>query len=434
MNLLALSLTYKAVPISELEAVSIPTSALATELPRLLLAPEVLEAVALSTCNRVEVYAWGREPVAAAGHLRERLELVYGLPPAALEDTCSVLIGEEALRHLFLVTAGLESMVQGEPEIQGQVRDAYRVAASVGAVGPHLDRLFGWALKAGKSARSETGLVRSAESLPDAALRALTATLGDLRGRGVLVVGAGKVASSSLRALAEKGARTGVTARRVGSAAALAEAHDAEVVPFSAFEEALSRFDGVIFATAAPHALLEVPTAARVLSARDGRRLALIDLGLPRNVHPAVGALSNGDGRVMLYDLERLDREGYAGPHGRERQLARATAIALEEAERCAVWFRSRPADAVVAAIRDLADRVAAAEAALVIRRSPGLDERQREAIREGVRRGIRKIVHLPTARAKEACSRGDLEVLEAAKWLFALDGDAGEDGRDEDV
>jgi len=434
MNLLSLSLTYKSVPLSELEAVSIPTSALATELPRLLLAPEVLEAVALSTCNRVEVYAWGREPQAAAEHLRERLEHVSGLTPGTLAQTTSVLVGEEALRHLFLVTAGLDSMVQGEPEIQGQVREAYRVAASVGAVGPHLDRLFGWALRAGKRARSETGLVRSAESLHDAALRALSATLGDLSESGVLVVGSGKVASASLRALSERGARAGVTARREGAAAAMADAHGAEVVPFSSFEEALARFDGAIFATAAPHAVLGVPAASRVVSVRNGRRLVLVDLGLPRNVDPAVAALANGDGRVMLYDLARLDREGFTGPHGRERQLAAATAIALEEADRCIEWFRSRPADAVVAAIRDLADRVAAAEAALVIRRSPGLDEAQQEAVREGVRRGIRKIVHLPTARAKEACSRGDLEVLEAAKWLFALDGHADEDGGDEDV
>ncbi len=428
MKLLAVTVSYRTVPIAELERASVSSAALGRALPCLLRAPDVLEALILSTCNRTEIYAWVKDPEEALEQIRLYLEDLQGLPPGWTERRCKVLVGEEAIRHLFVVTAGLDSMVQGEAEIQGQVKDAYKAAAALGAVGPHLHALFRCALEAGKKARTSTGLSRVAHSLPRAAVRAIDAVLGELSGREVLVVGSGQVAAGSLRALSAAGARAGVAARRLGAAESLADRLGAFALPIEAVEDALVAVDAAIFATAAPQPLIGRTALGRALAARGGAPLVVVDLGLPRNVDPKAAELDSGKLGFTLYDLERLDREGFTVPGGREPQLERAMEIALAEAERCVAWFRSRPADAVAAALQAHAARIAAAEAELAANRIPGLDERQRAAVELAIRKGVRKIVHVPTVRAKEACSRGDQALVDAAWWLFGLEGGAPSD------
>ncbi len=420
MRLLGVCLTYRTVPLSELERFSLPTRRLEGALPRLLTAPDVLEAVPLSTCNRTEVYAWAHDLDAAEAQVRTWLERVAGLSPTGLADGCAVIRAEEALRHLFLVTAGLDSMARGEAEIQGQVRRAYAEAARQGAVGPHLHRIFQWSLEAGKRARKETGLSRVADSLPGAAVRAIDRVLGGLRERSVLVVGSGKVAGAAVRALAASGARTRVVARRRAAAAALAARWGASDLPFEALPDALARNDATIFATAAPGPLVGRRVLERALARRDGP-LLVVDLGMPRNVDPAAAALEDGHSGFALFDLDRLDRDGFTDVPGSERQLARATTVVLEEADRCTAWLRSRPSDAVIAALQGLAERVSATEAERALRSMPDLDERERAVVQAAIRRGIRKIVHLPTTRVRQACSHGDRDLLEAARWLFSL-------------
>ncbi|HWO70197.1 MAG TPA: glutamyl-tRNA reductase [Actinomycetota bacterium] len=426
MKLLALVLSHRTLPIRELERVTVPETLLPGALPCLLRAPDVREAVILSTCNRTEVYAWVGDPEAAAREIRLFLEGLKGLPPGWTERRGRILVGEEVIRHLFEVAAGLDSMARGEAEIQGQVRAAYRVAAAAGAVGPHLHGLFRWALEAGKRARAATGLSREREGIPRAAVRAIEAALGALAGREVVVVGSGRIAAGSVRALARAGARPRVVARRAETARELAERFGGVGLPLAALVPAMAAADAVVFATAAPAPLAGPEEISRALAGRDGP-LVVVDLGLPRNVDPAVLALR---GPIVLYDLERLEREGFTAPGGREAQLAEASEIVLVEAERCVAWFRSRPADRVVAAIQARAARIARAEAEDALRRIPGLDERQREAVARAIHRSVRKVVHLPTVRAKEACARGDDGLVEAARWLFGVDGEPAEPAR----
>ncbi len=424
MKLLAVTITYRHTALADLERTAVPSVRLGDALPCLLRAPDVQEAIILSTCNRTEVYAWVKDAEVGADQVRLFLEELNGLPAGWTKSRCRVLVGENVIRHLFAVAAGLDSMVQGESEIQGQVREAYKAGADLGAVGPHLHALFRWALEAGKRARAGTGLSRAADSLPRAAARAVDASLGGLPGREVLVVGSGKMATASLRALQAAGARAGVAARRLEAAESLAERLDVFALPMDAVEDALVAVDAAVFATASPDPLLGPAQLRRVLRARQGRPLTLVDLGVPRNIDPRTADIPDGKDGLALYDLERLEREGFTDPAGREAALDRAGEIVQTEAERCVAWFRSRPADAVVAAIQAHAAAVAAAEAEQAARRIPGLDERQRAAVESAIRRGVRKIVHLPTVRAKEACSRGDEALLEAARWLFGLGGD----------
>jgi glutamyl-tRNA reductase len=422
MPLLTMAMGYREVPLEDLERIAIRDEELMEALPCLLRAPDVKEALVLSTCNRVEVYAWVKDVEAAVDQTRLFLEDLKQLPIGWTRTRTRLITGDDVIRHLFAVTAGLDSMVTGESEIQGQVRAAYKTATALGAVGPHLHGLFRWALEAGKRTRTTTGLGRAKDSFPRAAVRAIDVTLQGVAGREVLVVGNGKMAAASVRALTAAGARTGIAARRLEAAEELADQFDASALPLHALEDAVVGADAAIFATSATEPLIGPTAFRRVLDERAGRPLVVIDLGLPRNVHPDTAELDGGKDGFDLFDLARLDHEGYTAPGGREAQIGAANEVALVEAEKCVAWFRSKPADAVVAAIQAQAERVAESEAARVAR-IPGLDERQQAAVEQAIRRTVRKVVHTPTVRAKEACARGDETLLQSARWLFGIDG-----------
>ena len=426
MNVVALSVSYQTAPLGELERAAVAPGALDEALPCLLRAPDVLETVVLSTCNRTEIYAWVRDPEAAFDQLGLYFEELQSLPEGWVREHCGFLIGDETIRHLFAVAAGLDSMVRGESEIQGQVRAAYKQAAELGAAGPHLHALFRWALECGKRARNGTGLSKIADSLPHAATRAIEAVLNGVDGREVLVVGSGKVAAGAVRSLRAAGARVAVIARRLEAARDLAARLGGFALPFDGIDEALAAADAAVFATAAPHPLVDRTDVVRALAERNGGSLVIVDLGVPRNVDPTLSTVPRARRGLELYDLERLDHEGFTGPEAREQELSRAARIVDEEADRCISWFKARPADAIATAIQARGDEVAAAEVALALRRMPGLGDRQREAVEQAIRHGIRRILHVPTVRTKQACARGDDAVLEAARWLFDLEVDHG--------
>ncbi len=422
MPLVALAIGYRDVPLEDLERAAIRPEELSEALPCLLRAPDVREALVLSTCNRIEIYTWAKDPDAAAEQIRLFLEDLKDLPMGWTRSRSVVLVGDDVIRHLFGVTAGLDSMITGESEIQGQVRAAYKTAAAHGAVGPHLHGLFRWALEAGKRTRSSTGLARARESFPRAGVRAIDAILGGVEGREVVVVGNGRMATASVRALSHAGASVLIAARRPEAAEELADEFDAAALALDALEGSLVTADAAVLATSATEPLLGPSAFRRIIAARGGRPLAVVDLGLPRNVHPDTAQLDGGKDGFDLFDLARLDHEGYTVPGGREAQIGAAHEVALIEAEKCVAWFRSKPADAVVAAIQAQAKDVAEREAAAAAR-IPGLDERQRAAVEQAIRRSVRKVVHTPTVRAKEASARGDDLLLQAARWLFGIEG-----------
>jgi glutamyl-tRNA reductase len=421
MPLLALTMSYRDHDLEDLEATAISSTELPEALPCLLRAPEIKEVLVLSTCNRTEIYTWCGDPDEAANQVRLFLDGMKGLPLDWTEPRFRRLEGDDVIDHVFHVAAGLDSMVLGETEIQGQLRAAYKAAASLSAVGPHLHGLFRWALEAGKRVRHATGLDRATDSFPRAALRAMDATLPGPE-KEILVVGNGRMAASTLRLLARSGSRLGVVARRLEAAEELAASTGAFALPLHALHDASVAADAVVFATSAPEPLVGMEEIARIIRAREGRPFVIVDLGLPRNVAPEVVALDGGKDGFYLYDIAGLDHAGFTVKGGREAQLRDAADIVRAEAARCSAWFRSKPADAVVAAIQAQATRVASEEAAAATKKIAGLDERQRAAVEQAIAHSVRKIVHLPTVRTKEACARGDETLLQAARWLFGLE------------
>jgi len=425
LSLAALSVSHKTASLAELEQVAIRPAALGDALSRLLIAPDLLEAAVLSTCNRTEVYAWARSSEQALHQMRATLEEFQGLPRGWTAERSAACFGDAVIRHLFLVAAGLESMVPGESEVQGQVREAYRMAAEIGSVGSNLHALFRSALEAGKKARSGTVLAGARRGLSEAAVETVTASLGDLSGRSVLVVGTGKMAGLVIPTLRERGAEVRIATRRMEAASALAGRLGVQAVPIHDLATELEYIDAVVLATIAPHFLLTKGQIGKAASARNGRPQLIIDLGLPRNVEPAAGEIEG----VNLYDLERLGAEGSTRSREWDAEIEKARAIALEEAGHCADDFRERAADEFVSRMHDMTDEIARAELERALRKVHGLDEEGRAAVEAAMSRAMRKVVHRPTVRAKEAATRGDQEMLEAARWLFGLaDGERFED------
>ncbi|MBI4728098.1 MAG: glutamyl-tRNA reductase [Acidobacteria bacterium] len=425
VSFLVVSLSYRSVPMADLERVAFREGALGDALSCILLTRDVLEAALLSTCNRTEVLAWTREPGPASVDVRRIIEDLRGLPRGWTDSRGLILEGEEAIRHLFLVVAGLDSMAPGESQIQGQVREAYRSACELGSVGPNMHALFGRALDAGRRVRAGSGLAKARLSLSEAGVEAIGAALGDLCGRETLVVGAGKMAELALQALRARGAGVAVVARRPEAGAALAKRVGCPFIPVAALEQALGRADAAVFATAAPHVILTGDSALRAARARDRDPLVIVDLGVPHNVDPEVGEVEG----ISLYDLDRLHLERATGADGWGRELSSARELALAEADRCAAWFRSRGANDFVTRVQQLATDLAASEAERAARAMGVSEEAIRDAVAQAVRGALRKILHTPTVRAKEAAARGDEAALETARWLFGLDDDAADSG-----
>ncbi len=378
------------------------------------------EAVCLSTCNRTELYLAHDEDVEAQARAEAALDAVSGLEPETLAPALYHLRDEAAALHLFRVAGGLDSLVPGEGEILGQVRSAYER----GAPGPLLDHLFRQALHAGKKVRAETAIAESPASVSAAAAVLAQQLFGDLEGRRILLVGAGKVSELAARNLLSRGAQIAfVASRTLDRAGELARRFGAEPLPLERVREELTRADVVVCSTSAPGIVLRGDDVAAALRARRGRPLFLIDLAVPRDVDPAVHEL---DG-CYLYDIDDLEAVVVESLAGRRREAERAESIVAGESERFAAWHASLEVVPAIASLRARAEEIRAGELARVEGRLDRLSDAERRTV-ESVTAGIvNKLLHLPTVRMKQAAVTPDGVVYaHAVRHLFGL----GEDER----
>jgi glutamyl-tRNA reductase len=358
------------------------------------LAGEGAEAVVLSTCNRTEIYLVG----GSAASARAQLENRSGVP---LEGVAAVLEEDAAVEHLFRVAGGLDSLVPGEAQILGQVRQAYDAALRAGTTGPLLNRLFEDALHAGKRVRTEARLAELPESVAASAVELAAKSLGNLRGRRALLFGAGKMSELAARDLRARGAEVVVSSRTLESAQELAARVGGTAAPFDAVAVELGHADIVLSATRCPYLILH----AEAVQPR-AEPLVLIDVAVPRDLDPQIATL---DG-CTLYDIDDLGE----GLVGRDEDMRQAEAIVAEEARRFAEWRRSRGAAPAIAALRRRAERIRAEELARVEPRLARLSERERRTVEMLTTQIVNKLLHAPTVRVK----RGGSEQL---RELFAL-------------
>ena len=325
MELLALGVSHKTAPLALRERLALPEGRATAVLAELRSHEDIHEAVAISTCNRTELYLVVSDAVEAESAALAVLARQAETRPTELTDQLYSLRDREAVRHLFSVAAGLDSMIVGEAEIQGQVKRAYELALVEGATGPISNRLFREALGAGKRVRTETGVGRSRVSVSSVAVELAGEMLGDLSRRRVLVIGAGENGELTAKALREHGVHTVFVAnRRYDRAIGLAQRFGGSAVRFDDLPEELARADIVVSCTASPHQIVGREELELTMSGRDGRPLVLIDIAVPRDVDPAVrdlpGIALYRHGRPPARGGARAQRArggGHARPHSR---------------------------------------------------------------------------------------------------------------------
>ncbi len=312
------------------------------------LAEDGLEAVVLSTCNRTELYVAGEDPEAAAARARA----VLGDADFLME-----LRGVDAALHLFRVAAGLDSLLPGESQILGQVREAYELAAQADATGPVLSRAFELALHAGKRVRHETGVGTLPAAIPAAAAALAERTVGPLAGKRILLIGAGKMGSLAATSFLERGAeKVFVANHRIERAEKLAAQFGGEAVPWDRITEELERADVVLSSTRCPVVILHAEQVEAALRARAGRPLLLVDIAVPRDLDPAIADLPG----CRLYDLDALGPEAGDAIAHQEQEVAAAEDVVREEAVEFGAWLASLEVAPIVAALRQRADEIRA--------------------------------------------------------------------------
>jgi glutamyl-tRNA reductase len=368
------------------------------------------EAVVLSTCNRTELYL-AREVDAE----QEAVAAVSELAGDRADDLAAALYrlrDEAAAMHLFRVAAGLDSLVPGEGEILGQVRSAFEA----GAPGPLLDHLFRQALHTGRRVRVETAIGESPASVPSAAAALAQQVFGELDGRRVLLLGAGKMSEATARNLVSRGAEIAVVANRtLAHGEDLARKLGAQARALDGVAAELEHVDVVVSATSAAGLVVSHETVAHALRARKGRPLLLVDLAVPRDLDPAINGL---DG-CFLYDVDDLRAVVEETLSGRRGEAAGAERVVAEEAERFRDWHAALDVVPTIASLRALAEEIRDSELA---RAGGRLSEKERRNVESVTSQIMAKLLHLPTIRMKEAAAAADGVVYaDVVRHLFGL-------------
>ena len=424
-EILALGVSHKTAPVEVRERLALPDARAQEFLKELLGGPEVREAVSISTCNRTELYLVVHDPVDAETAALGMLARQAGIRPTELAASIYALRNCDAARHLFRVTAGLESMIVGEAEVQGQVKRAYDAASATGATGPMTHRLFGAALATGKRVRTETAIGEGQGSVPSVAAALARERLGELAGREVVILGAGETSELAARALSRQGAETIFVAnRRHDRALGLARRFGGQAVSFDDLPARLGRADIVVAATSSPHPILTAGEIGEVMRERAERELLMIDLAVPRDVDPECGALPG----VSLYDIDDLQAVVARNRSVRQAEAQRAESVVEEEMQRFAAWLGSLEVVPTLAALHERGAAVATRILAENEGKWESASPRDRERIATMARALVTRLLHEPTVRMKRLDDDRVHVRMQVLRELFALDAPAEEE------
>ena len=421
-ELLALGVSHKTAPLDLRERLSLTEGRAVGALQELTAASGIHEAAAISTCNRTELYLVVSDPVEAESTALGILTRQAEIRPTELLGHLYSLRAEEAARHLLRVTAGLDSMIVGEAEIQGQVKRAYELSMVEGGTGPVLNRLFRGALAAGGRAREETGISEKGVSIPSVAVELARRTLGDLSDRRVLVVGAGETAELVARALVARGVGAVFVANRhYDRAIGLAQRFDGSAVRFEELPEQLQEADIVVSATNSPHHIVERDELAVVMATRPERPLMLIDIAVPRDIDPSCRELAG----VSVHDIDDVQQIVERNESGREAEARRAERILEAELERFERWLGLQEVVPTISALREHGDEVVRRVLAENEGRWESLSEADRERVEKMAGAIASRLLHEPTLRIRRsACSGEAYFFISALRELFGLDVD----------
>ena len=418
-ELLALGANHKTAPLPLREKLALPTARAARVLAELTEHDSIHEAVALFTCNRTELYLVTEDAVEAENAALAILSRQAGLRTSELLGSLYSLRGRETVEHLFAVTGGLDSMIVGEAEIQGQVKRAYEMALVEGVSGPVSNRLFRDALAAGKRVRSETGIARSNVSVSTVAVALAGDFLGSLAERRVLVIGAGENAELTARALRDRGVEAFFVAnRRHDRALELAQRFGGRAIAFDDLPSELENADIVVSSTGAPHQILGRQELEFVAASRMGRPLVLIDLAVPRDIEPSVRDCPG----IALYDMDDLQQAVARNLDQRAAEAHEAFALLQEEVARFERWLASLDVLPTIAALRrrgdDVVDQVLRENEA----RWESLSAADRKRLEVMARAVVSRLLHEPTLRLKDVTDGSSYRHVHTLRELFGLE------------
>ncbi len=415
-----LGMNHRSAPLDLRERACFAEADIPGALRRILDRTGAKEALILATCNRVEILTRSEEGESMSGALRAFLAEERGVDDATIDRHAYVHEGLAAARHVFSVACGLDSMVLGEPQILGQLKQAYAVARDAGTTGPVLDRLLQQGLSAAKRVRTSTGISRHAVSVAYAATMLARSIFENLEGRSALLLGAGKMTELAARHLASHGVSDlTVTNRTYARACTLAEALSGSAVPWDEFPSELRRVDIVLTGTAATQPVLTKAHVKTALRGRRGRPLFIVDIAVPRDVEPAVHDLEG----VYLYDVDDLQGVVDAGLAERRRAAEEARRMLEGEVEAFERWRQTFDLGPTIAALHDHLHHIGRGEVERYGRRLSGMSEEQQAVVHELTRTLIQKILHTPIRALKSAAERGEA-VRRAALYreIFGLD------------
>jgi len=420
MALALVGLSHRTAPVEVRERLAFPGDEVQLVLDALR-ETGVEEVVLLATCNRTEFYL---HPDSAA--VLDRVEVVLtewaGPLPSPLHQYLYRCTGDEVPLHLFRVTAGLDSMVLGEAEVQGQVRAAYRRSAEADPTRTDavLNRLFQTALSVGGRVRSETSLGEGTVSVASAAVELARKIFGDLGGRQILVLGAGDTSERVMAALGREGVEGVIVASRTYDRALdLTDRLSGRAVRFEEIAKALAECDIVLTSTSAPHPLITRGTIAEAFPGGLSRALLMVDIAIPRDVEPEVGALPN----VFLYNVDDLQKMLDETLDRRRTAAVAAEDLVLSEAQSFSNWQRSLTVVPAIRRMRERGERIRAGEVERLIERLPHLGAADRAALEAFSRRLMNQLLHDPTVRLREAAEEGRAEeMVDVVRSLSGLD------------
>jgi glutamyl-tRNA reductase len=398
------------------ERLAIPESRLADSLRRLVQHPGVNEGLILSTCNRVEILA---QSPSGTADLRSFLRQLFSVPASDFESHLYEFREREAIRHLFRVAASLDSMVVGEPQILGQVKEAYATARAVGAVHSQLDLLLTRAFAVAKRVRTETAVGSSAVSVASVAVELAKKIFGSLQGKHVYLVGAGKMSELAARHLIAHGAESIFVANRTHDRAAeLAARFSGQAILFEQLYETCDRADIVITSTGAPHAIFRKEHGELFLSRRKNRPMFFIDIAVPRDVDPEMNKL---DG-IFVYDIDDLQEAVSTHVADRRREAERAEEIINLEVTRFQQRLQSLDVVPTIVSLQDHLETIRQAEIDRVRGRLGSLTTEQEHALETLTRGIVNKIMHTPVSTLKTAASEPEATtVIDVVRRLFNL-------------
>jgi glutamyl-tRNA reductase len=416
MNLRLIGVNHKSAPVEVRERMAIPESRLPDALKRLAQHPGVDEGMILSTCNRVELLTNTKN---GSADLRGFLRDYFQLDPAQLEPHLYEYREEDAVRHLFRVTSSLDSMVVGEAQILGQVKEAYATARAVGAVHSQLDQLLTRAFAVAKRVRTETAVGSSAVSVASVAVELAKKIFGSLSGKHVYLVGAGKMSELAARHLLAHGAASIFVANRTyDRAIRLAQKFDGQALEFSRLYDTCDRGDIIITSTGAPHAIFRREHGELFLSRRKNRPMFFIDIAVPRDVDPEMNKL---DG-IFVYDIDDLQQAVASHVADRRKEAERAEAIVSSEVERFQQRLQTLDVVPTIVSLQDHLETIRQAEIDRVRGRLGPMSPEQEMAIETLTRGIVNKIMHTPISTLKTAAREAEATtVVEIVRRLFNL-------------